>query len=139
PNYRGPAASVANPVHHLVFELYALDTMLEVPAVGASPAQTRAAVMTAMAGHVRGKGVLTGVFKGAQELLTLAGSRLSDRGNSGVRSALLDARGAPPPLAQALLIQRLFPIHGQSSTASVPGHVQPTPESRAPPTSHHER
>src|SRR5262249_14806557 len=27
PNYRGPAASAANPVHHLVFELYALDTM----------------------------------------------------------------------------------------------------------------
>jgi len=63
PNYRGPAASTANPVHHLVFELYALDAMLDVPAVGASPAQTRAAVITAMAGHVRGKGVLTGVFK----------------------------------------------------------------------------
>jgi phosphatidylethanolamine-binding protein (PEBP) family uncharacterized protein len=50
-------------VHHLVFELYALDAMLEVPAVGASPAQTRAAVIAAMAGHVRAKGVYTGVVK----------------------------------------------------------------------------
>jgi hypothetical protein len=31
--------------------------------VGASPAQTRAAVLAAMAGHVRGKGVFTGLFK----------------------------------------------------------------------------
>jgi hypothetical protein len=46
-----------------VFELYALDVMLDVPAVGASPAQTRAAVLAAMAGHVRGKGVYTGLFK----------------------------------------------------------------------------
>lgn len=44
----------------LVFELYALDTAIDVPAVGASPAQTRVA---AMAGHVRAKGVYTGLFK----------------------------------------------------------------------------
>jgi hypothetical protein len=37
--------------------------MIDVPAVGASPAQTRAAVTAAMAGHVRGKGVYTGTFK----------------------------------------------------------------------------
>ena len=61
PNYRGPAApSRSGPAHHYVFELYALDAMLDVPAVGASPAQTRAAVIAAMAGHVRGKGVLHG-------------------------------------------------------------------------------
>jgi Raf kinase inhibitor-like YbhB/YbcL family protein len=64
PNYRGPAASASGSAHHFVFELYALDTMLDVPAVGASPAQTRTAVVAAMAGHVRGKGVYTGVFKG---------------------------------------------------------------------------
>jgi Raf kinase inhibitor-like YbhB/YbcL family protein len=63
PNYRGPAAPASGSVHHYVFELYALDTMLDVPAVGASPAETRAAVIAAMAGHVRGKGVYTGVFK----------------------------------------------------------------------------
>lgn len=66
PNYRGPAAPASGPPHHYVFELYALDVMLDVPAVGASPAQTRAAVLAAMAGHVRGKGVYTGVFKRPQ-------------------------------------------------------------------------
>lgn len=63
PNYRGPAAPSNGPLHHYVFELFALDTMLEVPAVGASPAATRAAVVAAMAGHVRGKAVMVGVFK----------------------------------------------------------------------------
>jgi Raf kinase inhibitor-like YbhB/YbcL family protein len=63
PFYRGPGAAAAGPPHHYVFELYALDAMLDVPAVGASPAQTRAAVLTAMAGHVRGKAVYLGLFK----------------------------------------------------------------------------
>jgi hypothetical protein len=34
-----------------------------VPAVGQSPADTRAAVLAAMAGRVRGKGVYVGLFK----------------------------------------------------------------------------
>ncbi|MGH9383078.1 MAG: YbhB/YbcL family Raf kinase inhibitor-like protein [Vicinamibacterales bacterium] len=63
PYYRGPGAAAAGSPHHYVFELYALDVMLDVPAVGASPPQTRAAVMAAMAGHVRGKGVYVGLFK----------------------------------------------------------------------------
>lgn len=63
PNYRAPAAPATGPAHHYVFELFALDTMLDVPAVGASPAQTRAAVVAAMGGHVRGKAVYTGLFK----------------------------------------------------------------------------
>ena len=63
PFYRGPGAPAAGPAHHYVFELYALDTMLDVPAVGQSPAQTRAAVLAAIAGRVRGKGVLVGTFK----------------------------------------------------------------------------
>ena len=63
PYYRGPGAAAAGPAHHYVFELYALDSLLDVPAVGASPAQTRAAVITAMAGHVRGKAVYVGLFK----------------------------------------------------------------------------
>ena len=63
PNYRGPAVPVTGGPHHYVFELYALDTMLDVPAVGASPPQTRAAVAAAMAGHVRGKGVYTGTYR----------------------------------------------------------------------------
>ena len=63
PNYRGPGAPASGPPHHYVFELFALDTTLDVPAVGASPAQTRAAVVSAMAGHVRGKAVYVGLFK----------------------------------------------------------------------------
>jgi Raf kinase inhibitor-like YbhB/YbcL family protein len=63
PNYRGPGAAAAGPAHHYVFELYALDALLDVPAVGASPAQTRAAVLSGMAGHVRGKAAFVGRFK----------------------------------------------------------------------------
>jgi hypothetical protein len=63
PNYRGPGAPASGPAHHYVFELFALDTMLDVPAVGASPPQTRAAVVAAMAGHVRGKAAYVGLFK----------------------------------------------------------------------------
>jgi Raf kinase inhibitor-like YbhB/YbcL family protein len=62
PNYRAPAAPATGPAHHYVFELFALDTTIDVPATGA-PAQTRAAVVQAMAGHVRGKGVYVGRFK----------------------------------------------------------------------------
>jgi Raf kinase inhibitor-like YbhB/YbcL family protein len=63
PNYRGPAAPAGGAPHHYVFELFALDTLLDVPAVGASPVQTRAAVIAAMAGHVRGKGVYVGSYR----------------------------------------------------------------------------
>jgi Raf kinase inhibitor-like YbhB/YbcL family protein len=64
PYYRGPGALAAGSAHHYVFELYALDaTIPDVPAVGASPPQTRAAVAAAMAGHVRGKAVCVGLFK----------------------------------------------------------------------------
>ena len=60
---RGPAAPASGPVHHYVFELFALDTVLDVPPVGASPPATRAAVVAAMAGHVRGKAVMVGLFR----------------------------------------------------------------------------
>lgn len=63
PYYRGPGAPASGPAHHYVFEIYALDSTIEVPAVGQSPALTRAAVVAAMAGKVRGKGVLIGSFK----------------------------------------------------------------------------
>jgi len=63
PYYRGPGALSAGPAHHYVFELFALDQMIDVAAVGASPPQTRAAVVAAMTGHVRGKAVLVGLFK----------------------------------------------------------------------------
>ncbi len=66
PAYRGPGAPASGPPHVYLFELYALDSMIDVPAlgpVGASVPQTRAAVMAAMATHVRGKAVTAGVFK----------------------------------------------------------------------------
>lgn len=61
--YRGPGALAAGPIHHYVFELFALDSMIDVAAVGQSPALTRAAVIAAMAGHVRGKAAYVGLFK----------------------------------------------------------------------------
>ncbi|HMJ84716.1 MAG TPA: YbhB/YbcL family Raf kinase inhibitor-like protein [Vicinamibacterales bacterium] len=63
PYFRGPGAAAAGPAHHYVFELFALDGTIDVPPVGTSPPQTRAAVMAAMAGHIRGKGVLVGLFR----------------------------------------------------------------------------
>ena len=63
PYYRGPGAPASGPAHHYVFEIYALDSTIDVPAVGQSPALTRAAVMAAMAGKVRGKGSMVGLFR----------------------------------------------------------------------------
>ena len=63
PYYRGPAAPASGPPHHYLFELYALDTQVDVAAVGAQPPATRAAVMSAMLGHIRGKAVLVGTFR----------------------------------------------------------------------------
>lgn len=63
PYYRGPAAPATGPMHHYLFEIYAVDTTIDVPAVGAPPAATRAAVMSVMNGHVRGHGSLVGLFR----------------------------------------------------------------------------
>jgi len=63
PYYRGPGAPASGPAHHYVFELYALDGTIDVPAVGQSPPLTRAAVEQAMAGKIRAKGTLVGLFK----------------------------------------------------------------------------
>ncbi len=63
PSYRGPGAAAAGPAHHYTFEIFALDAQVDVPPSVTAPAQIRAAVMAGMAGHVRGKGVLVGLFK----------------------------------------------------------------------------
>jgi Raf kinase inhibitor-like YbhB/YbcL family protein len=55
--YRGPGAGAAGPYHHYTFELFALDTKLDL-----GPDATRAEVMKAMDGHILGKGVLEGRF-----------------------------------------------------------------------------
>jgi Raf kinase inhibitor-like YbhB/YbcL family protein len=63
PYYRGPAAPASGPPHHYVFEVYALDATVNVAAVGLAPPATRAAVMSAIANHIRGKGVLVGLYR----------------------------------------------------------------------------
>ena len=60
--YMGPGAP-AGPYHHYTFELYALDTKLDVPqGTAQDAAATRTAVINAMDGHVLGKAVLIARF-----------------------------------------------------------------------------
>jgi Raf kinase inhibitor-like YbhB/YbcL family protein len=63
PYYRGVAAPPNGATHHIVFEIYALDANIDVPAVGQSPALTRAAVEAAMVGKIRARGTLIGMYK----------------------------------------------------------------------------
>jgi Raf kinase inhibitor-like YbhB/YbcL family protein len=60
--YRGPGAPAAGPMHHYTFEVYALDTKLDVPP-GADAWETRRNLFKAMDGHVIGKAVMVGMFK----------------------------------------------------------------------------
>ena len=55
--FMGPGAPAAGPHHHYTFELFALDTKLDL-----GPDATRADVLKAMDGHILGKGVLVGRF-----------------------------------------------------------------------------
>ena len=57
PGYMGPGAGAAGPYHHYTFELFALDTKLDLTADA-----TRDQVMAAMDGHIVGKAVLVGRF-----------------------------------------------------------------------------
>jgi Raf kinase inhibitor-like YbhB/YbcL family protein len=71
PQYRGPGAAATGPLHHYTFEVYALDTKIDVtPSTGATPVaaavDTRAAVMKAMQGHIIGKAVYVGLFRRPQ-------------------------------------------------------------------------
>jgi Raf kinase inhibitor-like YbhB/YbcL family protein len=60
--YMGPGAP-AGPYHHYTFELYALDSKLDVPqGTPQQAAMTRQAVDDAMDGHVLGKAVLVARF-----------------------------------------------------------------------------
>jgi Raf kinase inhibitor-like YbhB/YbcL family protein len=62
PVYRGPGAPAAGPMHHYMFEVFALDTRLDVQPL-ADAFETRAAVMKAMQGHILGKAVYGGLFR----------------------------------------------------------------------------
>lgn len=57
PGYMGPGAPAAGPHHHYTFELFALDTKLDLKADA-----SRADVLKAMDGHILGKAVLVGRF-----------------------------------------------------------------------------
>jgi Raf kinase inhibitor-like YbhB/YbcL family protein len=60
--YMGPGAP-AGPYHHYTFELFALDTTIDVPqGTPMEATQTRMAVFKAMDGHVLGKALLVGRF-----------------------------------------------------------------------------
>jgi len=65
PMYRGPGAGANGPFHHYVFELYALDTKLDVKPT-ADAFETRANVMKAIQGHILAKAVYGGLFRRPQ-------------------------------------------------------------------------
>jgi Raf kinase inhibitor-like YbhB/YbcL family protein len=61
PVYRGPGAPATFPKHHYAFELFALDTKLDVQP-GTDPFETRAEIMKAIQGHILEKSVYVGLF-----------------------------------------------------------------------------
>ena len=61
PGYRGPGAPASGPLHHYVFELYALDIKLDENA-GSTALETKTNVFKAMQGHVLGKAAYVGLF-----------------------------------------------------------------------------
>ena len=61
--YRGPGAPANGPYHHYVFEVFALDTKVDIAANAADPFDTRAKVLAAIQGHVLGKAVYLGFFR----------------------------------------------------------------------------
>ncbi|MFZ0784975.1 MAG: YbhB/YbcL family Raf kinase inhibitor-like protein [Candidatus Acidiferrales bacterium] len=61
PSYRGPGAPASFPRHHYAFELFALDTKIDVQP-GTDAFATRADVMKAIQGHILEKSVYVGLF-----------------------------------------------------------------------------
>jgi hypothetical protein len=59
--YRGPGAGANGPRHHYSFELYALDTKLDVQP-GSDVFATRTELMKAIEGHILGKVAYVGLF-----------------------------------------------------------------------------
>ncbi len=55
--YQAPCPPKGGPAHHYVFELYALDTKLDLPA-----GTPRADILKAMDGHIVGKSSYVGLF-----------------------------------------------------------------------------
>jgi Raf kinase inhibitor-like YbhB/YbcL family protein len=61
PVYLGPGAPATGPRHHYTFELFALDTTVDVQP-GTDPFATRTDIMKAIQGHILGKAVYMGLF-----------------------------------------------------------------------------
>jgi Raf kinase inhibitor-like YbhB/YbcL family protein len=59
--YRGPGAPANGPRHHYAFELFALDTKLDVQPTS-DAFETRTAIMKVIQGHILGKAVYMGFF-----------------------------------------------------------------------------
>ena len=60
-SYRGPGAPASFPRHHYAFELFALDTKIDVQP-GPDPFETRANIMKAIQGHILEKAAYVGLF-----------------------------------------------------------------------------
>ena len=58
---RGPGAPATAPKHHYTFELFALDTKLDVQP-GTDGFATRVEILKAINGHILGKAVYMGLF-----------------------------------------------------------------------------
>jgi Raf kinase inhibitor-like YbhB/YbcL family protein len=59
--YRGPGAAASGPLHHYVFELFALDIKLDEKAM-ATPLDTKTNIFKLMQGHIIGKAAYVGLF-----------------------------------------------------------------------------
>jgi hypothetical protein len=59
--FRGPGAGANGPKHHYMFEVFALDTKVDVPAE-TDPFDTWTSVAKAMQGHILAKAVYGGLF-----------------------------------------------------------------------------
>lgn len=65
PFYRGPGAPASGPLHHYIFELFALDIKIDAVA-GSTAIETKTNVFKAMQGHILGKAAYAGLFKRPQ-------------------------------------------------------------------------
>src|SRR6188508_3799433 len=65
PMYRGPGAPATGPMHHYVFELFAVDAKVDVQPTS-DAFETRANVLKAIQGHILGKALYGGLFKRPQ-------------------------------------------------------------------------
>jgi Raf kinase inhibitor-like YbhB/YbcL family protein len=61
PFYRGPGAPASGPLHHYIFELFALDIKLDEKA-GSTALETKTNIFKLMQGHILGKAAYVGLF-----------------------------------------------------------------------------